>query len=228
MNAVALPRRPGTAMGATTLYVSPEFQTWETDRPERLARDVTVTGVAYRALDPEYYAWLRHRMTRAKESHVAGHMTAERFEELREAFNGVHAEAMARFNEHDLLRALDRLRPKHYDEPRAFRGARDVGDAGRSSPCRKAVSPRAVAQVDAIRDQAFALGWSHDALYATHGRFAFPCGQDYGLVCFLDDEDRIGNVTREYVEVLRDGKTGARWFYRPHGAAVGNKRDKLR
>ncbi len=218
MNAVALPD------GATSvLYISEDFETWETDRPELLTRDVTVDGTAYRTLDPPYYAWLRHRMTRAKEAYLAGDLTAERFEELREAFNGIHARAIQRFSECDLLRALDRLRPKHYDGPRPPRWSRDVAttgvDTGRSAvhrgACSKTVSPRAIAQVDAIRDVALALGWSHASLYATHGRFAFPCGQDYGLVCFLEDGDGVGNVTREYVEILRDGTREGLKFYRP-------------
>ncbi len=244
MNAVALPV-PGsetiqahaadvatTPIATTALYISEDFETRETDQPERLTRDVTVNGVAYRTLDPPYYAWLRHRMTRAKEAYVAGDMTAERFEELREAFNGVHAWAIQRFAEHDLLRALDRLRPKHYDGPKAPRWSRGVvatgADTGRSvvhrGVCAKVVSPRAVAQVDAIRDQAFALGWSHASLYATHGRFAFPCGQDYGLVCFLGVEDRIANVTHEYVEILREGKREGLKFYRPNETAVRDEK----
>ncbi len=246
MNAVALPApgsetvpvSPGSAQNAVTvaiaLYVSEHFEAWDTDRPGRLTRDVTVNGTAYRMLDPPYYAWLRHRMTRAKERYLAGDMTAERFEELREAFNGVHAWAIERFSEGDLLRALDRSRPKHYDGPRVFRGARSLSgvksrvDTGRFAvhrgACVKAVSPRAIAQVDAIRDQAFSLGWSHASLYATHGRFAFPCGQDYGLVCFLDAGNRIGNVTREYVEIVRDGKAEPLRFYRPSETAIRDEK----
>ena len=233
MNAIALPASGSEAIPfpagsmptpATALYVSPDFDAWETDRPACWARDVTVNGTAYRALDPEYYAWLRHRMTLAMEAYLAGDMTCARFEESREAFNGVHAWAMQRFSECDLLRALDRLRPKHYDSPRAFTGARSlsgggtVADTGHAavpaSPCAKAVSPRAVAQVDAIQDEAFALGWSHASLYATRGRYAFPCGQDYGLVCFLDAGDRVGSVTREYIELVRAGRADPLRFYR--------------
>jgi len=173
-------------------------------------------------------------MTRAKEAYVAGDMAAEQFEELREAFNGVHAWALQRFSEHDLLQALDRSRPKHYDGPRGFpwvsgvSGTRPVTDTGRSAvhrgACAKPVSPRAIAQVDAIRDQAFALDWSHASLYATHGRFAFPCGQDYGLVCFLEDGDGVGNVTSKYVEIVRDGTREGLKFYRPREIPEGREK----
>ncbi|MBI4774732.1 MAG: hypothetical protein HY788_11220 [Deltaproteobacteria bacterium] len=33
-----------------------------------LARDVNIEGVCYRRPDPEYYAWLRHKMTLAKKT----------------------------------------------------------------------------------------------------------------------------------------------------------------
>ena len=38
--------------------------------------------------------------------------------------------------------------------------------------------------------------------YQNRGRFRFPCGEDYGLVCFLDDNKRIGQVTRQYIEIV--------------------------
>ena len=57
-------------------------------------------------------------------------------------------------------------------------------------------------KVDAIRDQALSLGWSESQLYQNRSRFRFPCGQDYGLVCFLEDDKRIGEVTRQSIEII--------------------------
>ena len=57
-------------------------------------------------------------------------------------------------------------------------------------------------KVDAIRDQARSLGWSEAQLYQNRGRFRFPCGQDYGLVCFLEGDKRIGKVTRQSIEII--------------------------
>ena len=59
-----------------------------------------------------------------------------------------------------------------------------------------------VPKVDAVRDQARALGWSEAQLYRNRGRFRFPCGQDYGLVCFLEEDKRIGEVTRQSIEII--------------------------
>lgn len=64
------------------------------------------------------------------------------------------------------------------------------------------VPPSAVAKVNAIRDQALSFGWSEARLYQNQGRYRFPCGQDYGLVCFVDENVRIGEVTRQYIEII--------------------------
>ncbi len=209
---------------ATALYVAADLTAWETDRPDCFARDVTINGVAFRVLDPEYYAWLRHRMTLSKETHVAGKMPGDVFERLRHAFNEVHAQALARFGERDLLRALERLRPKNYEAPKAFDCGRPTGPAERPGHFTRAVLPHALAQVDELRDKALALGWSHKSLYRTQGRFAFPCGQDYGLVCFVGERCRVGAVTFEYIEIFHDGRAEPLRFYNPDRFAAHSLR----
>ncbi len=67
---------------------------------------------------------------------------------------------------------------------------------------REPVTARALAKVDAIRDQALSLGWSEARLYQNRGRFRFPCGEDYGLVCFLDENKRVGEVTWQSIEIV--------------------------
>jgi|GEM_PF-2839955 hypothetical protein len=69
-------------------------------------------------------------------------------------------------------------------------------------PFTEKVSPAAVAKVDAIREQALALGWSERGLYQNRGQFRFPYGEDYGLVCFIGDAQRIGEVTKQYIEII--------------------------
>lgn len=69
-------------------------------------------------------------------------------------------------------------------------------------PFTEKVLPAAVAKVDAIRDQALALGWSEARLYQSRGRFRFPCGGDYGLVCFIREDQRVGEVTKQHIEIL--------------------------
>jgi hypothetical protein len=67
------------------------------------------------------------------------------------------------------------------------------------------VSAEAVAAVDAIRDQALALGWTIPGLYQNRGRLSFPHGPEWGLVTFLSHGRRIGSVTREFIEIVNPG-----------------------
>lgn len=69
-------------------------------------------------------------------------------------------------------------------------------------PFSEKVLPSAVAKVDAVREQALALGWSERRLYQRRGQFRFPYGEDYGLVCFVADAQRIGEVTKQYIEIV--------------------------
>jgi len=80
-------------------------------------------------------------------------------------------------------------------------------------PFKAPVFPGAVAKVDAIRDQALSLGWSEAKLYQNRGRLRFPVGGGYGLVCFLEGDQRVGEVTARYIEILHgDSRTR---FYNP-------------
>ena len=67
---------------------------------------------------------------------------------------------------------------------------------------REPVTARALAKVDAIRDRALSLGWSEARLYQNRARFRFPCGEDYGLVCFMDGVQQIGSITTEFIEII--------------------------
>ena len=80
---------PNSAHAATTepghLFVSTVLDTWFTERAAAFARDVQVDDIAYRRLDPEYYAWLRSRMMLAKTAASAGQIGIDAFDELRHA-----------------------------------------------------------------------------------------------------------------------------------------------
>jgi len=77
------------------------------------------------------------------------------------------------------------------------------------------VSPRAVEQVDAIRARAMALGWTEAQLYQNRSRFAFPYGQEYGLVCSLRRDDEIGDITADAVTLIST---------KPHAAPLRHAR----
>ena len=55
---------------------------------------------------------------------------------------------------------------------------------------------------DVIREAAQAKGWSDERLYQNRGRFSFPLGQDYGLVCFVGPDDELGEITETHIEII--------------------------
>jgi hypothetical protein len=87
--------------------------------------------------------------------------------------------------------------------------AHPAGDADPALRFLHPVSAAAVRQVDAIRDAALALGWTEAQLYQNRGRFTFPCGQDYGVVCHLARGARVGLVTAEAIEIVPADPSGA-------------------
>jgi len=195
------------------MFVSSTLSTWKTVNPEWFARDFQVDDTVYRRLDPEYYAWLRSRMVMAKKATTAGHLDAAAFEDLRARFNAVHEWAVQHFGEEQLLAAVRALRAGEYkppvaedDRPRVPlpRAPRSAGDH---------ISPEAIAMVDAICDNALALGWSRDRLYAI-GSGAFDPRR--GLICYLKPGDRIGEVTAQSIEIIHPLPSEVRHrFYNP-------------
>lgn len=60
-------------------------------------------------------------------------------------------------------------------------------------------------KVDKIKQQALELGWTKKELYSKEAKFSFPCGLGWGLLSFLDKKTRIGEITKDYIEVINAG-----------------------
>ena len=196
------------------LFVSTSLATWTTANPEQFARDFQINDTVYRRLDPEYYAWLRSRMVVAKKAATAGHLSADAFEALRARFNAVHERAVERFGEAPLLTAVRTFRSGDYDPPVAEDEGRHVPVPGPRKTAADDISPEAMALIDLISERALSLGWKRQRLYAAgRSRVLDP---ERGLVCFLKDGDRIGEVTRQSIELVGPPPIEVRQrFYNP-------------
>jgi hypothetical protein len=185
-------------------------------------------GEEFRLLTPEWYAWLRSRMDKARTAHQAGTLVAEAWEALRGQFNEIHGWAAARYGEQALRSAMERARRgKGSSIPAKADPAVVVCPAPAPAPATQtfrfpaqgnfrffeSVSPEAVAAVDAIRDQALALGWTLPQLYQNQGNIKYPCGPEWGLVSLLGDGKTLGEVTRQYIEIIYPGPRGSRGRY---------------
>jgi hypothetical protein len=197
----------------SSLYVATSLEFWSTGEPEWFARDVQINDTAYRRLDPEYYAWLRSRMSRAKGAAAAGKLDAAAFEDLRIRFNAVHEWAIEHFGEEELLLAVRALEPEEYKPPMAE-------DDGPHAPLSRAakssgnhISSEVIAMVDAIAENAMARGWNRERLYGAGNGMFDP---RRGLVCFLKAGDRIGEVTAQSIEIIHPLPSEVRHrFYNP-------------
>ncbi|SHG27341.1 hypothetical protein SAMN02745206_03592 [Desulfacinum infernum DSM 9756] len=65
----------------------------------------------------------------------------------------------------------------------------------------------AKAKVDAIRDEALEKGWTEHALYSNRGTYPFPYGNDYGLICYLDERTRIEAIHSDHIKIRRNQTT---------------------
>lgn len=194
------------------LYVSTALTTWRTHEPERIARDCGVNGTVYRRLDPEYYAWLRSRMSMAKLAAKAGNLDEAAFDELRGRFNKVHEWAIVRFGEQQLSDAVRSFNAKGYQAPVAVTDVlREAAKARQRID--ESASAEAMALVDAIQEKAIAFGWKAERLYAAGRR---GIGSNRGLVSYLRPSDRIGEVTRYSIEIIGSPPMNVRQrFYNP-------------
>jgi len=186
-----------SAAAGARLFVSTALDTWVANNPELFARDVQINDTAYRRLDPEYYAWLRSRMNLAKHAAAAGRISPDAFEELRQKFNAVHEWAIEHFGEVVLQDAIRNLDTRMYAPP--------VAEDDRPVRAKRAAEhcvAEAVAMVDQIRDQALALGWTVESLYGTGNSTRALFGRTCGLVGLLKPTHRIGEVTRQSIEII--------------------------
>lgn len=131
------------------MFVSTCLRTWTTDRPSIFARDVQINDTAYRRLDPEYFAWLRSKMTMAKLATNAGQISREAFDALREKFNIIQDWAIRRFGEPALLAAVRGLDTRTYEPPVA-----EPDSPPQPTRPAEAVNDTVLAKVDAIRERA--------------------------------------------------------------------------
>ena len=100
------------------LYVATNLDSWKPTQQDLLARDVRVNGVCFRRLDPEYYAWLRHKMLLAEKAVESGRIPLLAFESLLVRFNEIHIWAGNLFGRETLAGAMKSLDPAIYLAPR--------------------------------------------------------------------------------------------------------------
>jgi len=233
-NPIETPEPDDTIYAANILFVATNLDSWEAD-DIRFGYEVML-DVCYRQLDSPYYAYLRHQMTRVKEQHESGKISLQIYDGIRQRFNAVHIWAIEHIGEDKLQKALVAFNSRKYVPPSedTFNAYRSRMDGVPASPREQKydghlfpvesnlpfiehVCDDAISKVDAIKEQATKLGWTQAGLYQNRGRYPFPYGQDYGLICFLSGDRSIGEVTARYIEIVAEGGNGGSYrFQNPH------------
>jgi len=82
-------------------------------------------------------------------------------------------------------------------------------------PFHQHVRSSALTKVRAIEGQALSAGWTLPELYQNQGRFRFPYGQDWGIACFIDPDQKLGAVTSHSIELIT--RNGHSLYFRRRG-----------
>jgi hypothetical protein len=200
----------------SALWVSTDLWMWWPTDPSFIARDCQINDRCYRRLDPEYFAWLKLRMHAVKAAADARRTSKESFDELRAPFNDVQHEAISMFGEETLVRAIRAHDPDQYRPPLPEQFERVSAPAAPQRPAESERLVRARRLVDEIRDRALALGWSEERLYFCEGYERYPTRPSYGVICYIGPHHRIGEVTRESIELIGPPPIETRTrFYNP-------------
>jgi hypothetical protein len=210
-----IPASANTAAPPIPIYVATDLSVIAPEPPPTPA-DVTIDGRIYRRLDPLYYAWLRSRVTRARQDRDAGKLASSAYDSLHRQFMGLHEAAVRLLGEPALRQGCATFDPHAYRPP-GWRPKPMPREIPRHMPpplpsylyppdgewkFHEAVTPEAIAKVDAIRDIALCLDWTRQRLYQNRSRFGFPLGHDWGLVCFVPQDSRLGRVTGTHIEII--------------------------
>ena len=168
------------------------------EHPER--RIVSYCGKTFRRLEPEYFAWL-HRQMEVARANQEGMPPDATWYLLQIQFDAIEAQALQDFGK-DALDLVVRSMDQRFLEPIPPRDASNwTYPAEGNWYFRQPVSRQALANVQAVRDYACAMEWSEARLWQNRGRFPFPVGSDYGLVCYLDGDCEINSINPEFIEV---------------------------
>jgi len=198
-------------------YVASDLRVVQLSAPEAGQQDVMIEGVWHRRLDAQYFVWIEQRVELARKLTMLGKIKQPAFDVLMSRYWTVKRWVDENLGVDKLKTARKLFDACEYTPPAATQptpGSNAPSSTSSSNTTMhmyptegdwkftRHVPPEAVAKVDAIRDRALACGWSEARLYQNRGKYKYPCGGEYGLVCCFDDGQTIGEVTRRYIEIV--------------------------
>jgi len=196
----------------SAVFVSTGLDIREIQAASYRTQDIEIEGALFRRLTPEYFAWLHSRMVTVQAAHKAGKLLGEGWNTLRQRFNALQELAIREFGKESLLEVLRSFSPKSYSppvlRPIPKRQSSDIPGKDWMYPGDSTlkftypVTAHALSRIDAIRDEAIVKKWSEARLYQNQGRYQFPYGGDYGVVCYVNGDYEIGEITERFIEIV--------------------------
>lgn len=184
-------------------------------------------GIAHYRLTPLFWAYLRHAFNKATRACESGKLDGSTYSELLNRISRIYNMALAQFGDEAIKSAEQTFSPakwkRHCEELSKPQEPAIAEHAHTATPVPSGayrypaegtgayhpVSKTAIALVDAIRDKALALGWTMNQLYRNTGM----AHRDWGLVCYLGLDDRIGEITRQSIEIAHPRASQSLRFY---------------
>ena len=194
---------------ACDIWVATDLSTLRPARPDTCPEDIIENGgKAYRRLSPDHFVWLKARFAGFKRA--TNNRLDDGTREVHARFASLRALAEGLYRPPVMAEARKRLTLTKLPSPNQALGlkpqyARFAFPVDPTPRLKRSVrvTRHALAQVDAIREASLTAGWSEAELYQTRGRFAFPYGNDYGVICFVRKEQRLGRVTAKAIEIIQ-------------------------
>ena len=192
------------------VWVCTDLAVLTLDGPELYPEDVVQGSKAFRRLSPDFFLWLEGRFTAfRRKTNLTGQLS-EDAKALAERFQSIRTMAEALYTPAQFDAARKRLALFPMESPNKATVAAPPQSwfsfpAQSALRFRRPVTHHALAEVDFIHDEAIRLGWTEAELYQNRGIYSFPHGQDYGVVCFIHHDQRLGTVTSSAIEVICRG-----------------------
>jgi hypothetical protein len=184
-------------------------------------------GIAHYRLTPLFWSYLRHAFNNATRACEVGKLDASTYSELLNRISRIYNMTLAQFGEDAVKSAEQTFTPtkwkRHCEglaKPQELAIAENTHCAmpmpssayrypENATGAYHPVSKTAIALVDAIREKALALGWTMNQLYRNTGM----AHRDWGLVCYLGPDDKIGKIDRQSIEIVHPRASQSLRFY---------------
>lgn len=173
------------------------------------------------------YTYLYRNMERAKAANKSGKLSSQSWELLRSRFAEVHKIAISIYGADTLNRALTSKGDEKANT--GNKTAKKESATVMTTNVPMIVSgdndpePRSIFQItpsdyaksivnDQLISNAISLSWTIEQLTGTTGRLRFPIGDGYGLICFIDNNDKIMEVTERYITIVNRNNNKLRFY----------------